>query len=528
MKEPGPARRAAHCPAGAAAGTTTEDDEMPLHRFLPLIACALLLGLAACGGGGSSGGTDPGDAQRTAVERAIEAARTAVSGLDEEAEIDAAIAAVAAARKAVEEADMISAAQRAVFADSIETIGNLLTAARSRIVERRREVEADRMKLSAALFSDARISSVTAAFAHGAAPVMAGTVPGTPPAAVTGLETGGRGDGTTVGGWAGRTYGAVDDASGAIDTVVLYSDIEAPGSRPFGGEGGKYDGTNGLARDGSLAISKDTDATLVASPSFPTTAGIVPHAAGDDGTVRVEGSFDGADGNYVCTPAASSPCTSSPRHGGGIVLAGGADGGWVFFPAPGATVAVPDGEYRYFGWWLRDTGDARSVGVFHAGVGSAPDEFAGLAALQGGASYRGPAAGKFALEPLAGAATAGDFTATVVLKAEFGDTADRGTVDGVLDEFQVGGEKLPWRVTLGRAGIGADGSLSAGGANPARTVWSIEGVAGSAPGTPPTWRGQLPDVNAQQVPSAATGAFEAAYGDIGRMVGAFGATLQQQ
>ncbi|MCY4501581.1 MAG: hypothetical protein OXE57_08480 [Alphaproteobacteria bacterium] len=42
-----------------------------------------------------------------------------------------------------------------------------------------------------------------------------------------------------------------------------------------------------------------------------------------------------------------------------------------------------------------------------------------------------------------------------------------------------------------------------------------------------TWGGQLHEVDAQKVPSVATGAFEASYGGIGRMIGAFGATLDE-
>ena len=440
-----------------------------------------------------------------------------------DAAIDMAVTAVAAARREIAEADTLSTAVKGEFEDSVGTIASRLEVVRE---ERRRKMDAERMKLSAALFSAARITSVAAAFEHGTAPVMSGTVPGTPATAVSGLETGAGGAATMAGGWTGRTWRAADNVSGAIDTVVLYSDIAAPGSRPFSGEGGKYDGTNGLAQDGSLPIAAGTDATLIASAAFPTTAGIVVHPAGGDGTVQVAGSYDGAEGTYICTPAGDSPCESSVRHGGGIALSGG--GGWRFVAAPGATVAVPDPKYRYFGWWSRDTGAALAVGAFHAGVGSAQDEFAGFAALQGPASYRGPAAGRFALNPQLGTATAGDFTATAVLRAEFEDGTDPGTIEGTLDEFHVGGEKMPWSVSLGTAGIGADGTIAADGANAAGTVWSIEGTAGGVPDTPPTWRGRLHDVNAQRVPSAATGGFEAAYGDIGRMIGAFGATLREE
>ena len=501
---------------------------MSAQRILTaIVVCGVVLGLAACGG--SSGKRDPVVEQQAGIATAILKADAAVDSLDEDssdAEVDAAVGAIATARTAVEEAGDLSADEKARFEDSLDRIGQRLTTARTRIEvareERRREMEAQRRKLSEAVFSDGRISAIGARVVHGAAPVtMSGTIPGTPATAVTDLEMAAVGAVSTVGEWTGRSYTAADEASGTIDTVVLHTDIEAPDSLPFGGEGGKY--TDRLAGDGSLPIVEDTEATLIASASFPESAGITTHMADQSGLVQVLGTFDGAGGAYVCSPS-GSPCTSSVRHSGGIALEGG--DGWKFVPEPGAMVATRDDAYRYFGWWQRDTGDARAVGVFHAGVGDARDEFAALATLQGPARYRGPAVGKFALDPPLGAASAGEFTATVVLRVEFGDGTDPGTVGGTVDEFVVDGEKVPWSVILGTAGVGADGSVTAGGVYAARTEWSIEGTAGKAPQTPPTWQGQLHEVNAQKVPGAATGGFEAAYGEIGRMIGAFGATLQ--
>ena len=60
---------------------------------------------------------------------------------------------------------------------------------------------------------------------------------------------------------------------------------------------------------------------------------------------------------------------------------------------------------------------------------------------------------------------------------------------------------------------------------PGATAWSIEGREGAAGGSP-TWSGQFHDVGQDQVPSVATGTFESVFGDIGRMSGAFGTTLQ--
>ena len=140
------------------------------------------------------------------------------------------------------------------------------------------------------------------------------------------------------------------------------------------------------------------------------------------------------------------------------------------------------------------------------------------------ATYSGPSVGKFALQPQVGEASAGDFTATATLEVDFGDAAAEGTVEGTVDGFMVDGVSMPWSVELRTAGIGADGSIAAGGNNTAITVWSI---GGNAAASSSTWSGQFHDVGADRVPAAATGTFRASYDALGHMVGAFGTTQQQ-
>ena len=50
--------------------------------------------------------------------------------------------------------------------------------------------------------------------------------------------------------------------------------------------------------------------------------------------------------------------------------------------------------------------------------------------LQGTATYSGPAAGKFVIDPQIGDASAGDFTASATLEVDFGDDSDPGRVTG--------------------------------------------------------------------------------------------------
>ena len=490
-----------------------------LKKFTAAWTCALVLGLAACsgGGGGSSGPT--AEELRAAIEELVDAADSAVdavitasgAGAVAPSLIDAAIEAVAAATAALTNATALTDSEKSAFDTALSVIARSLA-------EERRRVAAAEVERLFAVMANPRITDVGAVFAHGEAPSLSGTVPGNPPENVAGLQTAAVGSARSVGGWQGGSYTAA--ASGVVDSVVLYTNIEAPGTRPFSGDGGKYSAATGLDTDGNLPIVAGTDPTLIASAAFPSGVGIVSHETEADGTVRVVGSYDGALGEYLCTPAMGGACTSSVRSAGGYALGGG---NWKFVPAPGAGVPDPDTEYQYFGWWLRQTGESSAIGAFHAGAGSAPDEFRNLQALQGAATYRGPAVGKFAIQPRIGDAAAGDFAATVTLEVDFGNAVDLGTVVGNVGDFTVNGETNTWSVALGSARIGADGSIAAGGNHTALTVWSISGSAGTTPGTPPTWSGQLHEVGEHSVPAVATGAFEAVYDEIGRMIGAFGA-----
>lgn len=489
-----------------------------MSKILVTLMCVTALGLAGCGGSGKkavAGLAGTAAEQRAAVLKAIGEATDAVVGLDGEstdAEVAAATRAVAAARKAVTDADTLSGTEKNELNRQISSLERSLEEAQQAL---RRSAAADVERLFTALGRPG-ISGIRAAVRHGAAPEMSGTIPGAPPTSVSGLET--SGSAGQLGGWRGGAYTAAGEDGGTADTVVLYTNIEAPGTQPFAGEGGKYGTANGLDADGNLPISAGTDATLIASSAFPTGPGIRTHEAGTDGTARVAGSFDGASGAYVCAPAADGACTSSVRHGGGYALAGGS---WKFVPAEGAMVATADTEFQYFGWWQRRTGDSLAVGTFHAGDGGAADEFASLAALQSTAIYRGPAAGKVAVQSRVDVGPAGDFTATATLRVDFGDATAAGTVEGTVSGFRVEGVSIPfWSVALGTAGIGADGSIGAGGGNTASTVWSIDGNAAAS--SPSAWSGQFHDVGGEGVPAAATGAFEASYDGIGRMTGAFG------
>ncbi len=503
---------------------------MSVHRSViaALSMGVLALGLAACGGGGGGGGgsdTVARDAaQRMAVLDAIDHARDAVEALDDasaDTAVEAADALVEAARTVLEAADALSEGEKDAYDTNISAIAGTLSQARMDIEtareERRMAREADIARLRAALDGDA-ITGISVEVEHGAAPVLSGTIPGATPVAVAGLATRAvAGSAVREGRWAGAAYSAADAASGIADSVVFYTDIEAPGTQPFSGEGGKYSTANGLDADGNLPIVVADHATLIAAPGFPTGPAIRTHPAGTDGTVSVAGTFDGGAGAYVCAPAMGGACTSSIRAGGGIALAGGTDG-WTFVPDSGAMVAESDAAYSWFGWWLRDLGESYAVGAFHGGAGDDAADFANFVRLQGMARYSGPAAGRYAFDPEMGEAEAGAFTASATLAVDFADAAAPGSVTGTVDGFEAGGTQRPWSVALEQAAIAADGTIGGGA-----TVWSIDGAPGAAPGSP-GWSGRFRDVDADLVPRTATGIFDAEHGGLGRITGAFGAT----
>ena len=486
-----------------------------------LCAAVLALGLAGCGGG-SGGGTMPETVTPAAVIAAIRdanAAADAVVANLSPALLRAAEDAIVAAKAAVEDAGGLSADERREHHETIAGIEEKLETARESIEMARGDEVA---KLTAALEGDP-IADIAATVEHGAAPTLRGTVPGTPATTVTSLETTlVTGSAMTEGTWTRGTYTAAG-AAGTDDEVVFYTDIDAPGAQPFSGEMGKYGTADGIDTDGNLVIGVNADATLIVSPHFPTGPGIVTHTEDSQGVVEVAGTFDGAPGTYRCTAAMGDSCTSSVRHGGGITLAGG--GGWKFVPDADATVEKPDPEYRYFGSWLRKAGESYAIGVFHGSVADGPPDFTMLPTLQGTATYTGPTVGNFFINPQLGAAQAGDFTADATLEVDFGDDSTLGTVTGIVDRFMVDGTLQPWSVELQSAAITSDGAIAAGGTDAARTQWSIRGQAGQPTGAP-TWEGQFHDIDENQLPNVATGKFEAAYGALGRMSGAFGATAE--
>ncbi|MDE0202314.1 MAG: hypothetical protein OXK73_07765 [Rhodospirillaceae bacterium] len=384
-----------------------------------------------------------------------------------------------------------------------------------------------------------------------AATTVTNALNGTTPATISivGMNVSGDADGTDAGaavtiepsgamlgslhGWAGNDY--VRKVPGMTDHVVLYNNQDAAKMEPFAT---KYATQLADSADGAVGRLGDTtlgaaNASLIASTTFASGSGFIDHTKATGDVVRIRGSFSGGMGYYQCEQEATAACRSAVDGSGGITLSlGDTAGGWTFEPDAGTTAETPDAGYLIFGWWSREVPTGVDVATFAQVHGTGPVAGAANAALIGTATYVGGAAGKYSInEPVDGDPNSGAFTARAELTAKFGNATALGTISGMLSGFMAGGEAKDWTVALKGAGTAAETAIAADGFGTAATtstVWTIGGVAGSASGG---WSGDFYyETTAQQTaantPPVAAGTFSANYGNVGRMVGAFGAEKQ--
>ena len=234
---------------------------------------------------------------------------------------------------------------------------------------------------------------------------------------------------------------------------------------------------------------------------------------------------------------------------GAPVLAGATDLRWEFSPTdPNAKINVKDEAYVSFGWWLNAMGTAGAY-EFDAFASAAPDMTAnGLRGedLEGSATYKGGAAGKYAMQSTTDdSASGGHFTANATLTANF--DANLGTGDGTVDKdgvsiggkidgFMTGDVSRPnWKVTLSY-----DATPDVADSPDTLGVQFLDAVAPiTGPGATTKWAtgGAVPSVGTWSAnfygsekdtdhPTDVTAEFNAAIGggEIGRISGAFAAT----
>ena len=321
---------------------------------------------------------------------------------------------------------------------------------------------------------------------------------------------------------AGKWYVTTASNQGPItdDTIVVYSDVGAPKQIPIGGHedyGTSFTDPESPSNFLEIAIGQ-AHKDLIKSSRFPTTASqtftVIPSNidTGDDNAndaTKFRGTFDGASGDFQCSG------TCSVRYTGAGYLFGSGQT-WTFRTTNSAKVRVPDKDFMYFGWWRRKTNEsgAFSYGTFSSQERTAADgtEFN---ALEGSATYEGPAIGQYAIyQPLGTQSNHGEFKATARFMANFTDNKLSGSVFG----FDV---SPGWSLTLKESDM-VGGQVT----RTADTVsWTIDGNPQDGGGWSGVFHSEILVYDGHP-PDGLTGEFDAVYSDVGSLRGAYGAHVK--
>ncbi|MYA88093.1 MAG: hypothetical protein F4X97_06520 [Boseongicola sp. SB0662_bin_57] len=294
-------------------------------------------------------------------------------------------------------------------------------------------------------------------------------------------------------------------------------------------------GKNTTYDEGRITVAEATNSTAdakVGGDAF-STIGAKEHEtnAENDSVFSVAGTYHGVSGRYVCTPGSGATCLST-KSDTGLTLSGGV---WTFM-AGNANDKVNDGKAVEYGWWATHTaGNLSAVDFYRNAAGAYVDSsqattyaFTG----SGSASYTGTAVGQYAVHRGEGSESdSGQFTADAKLSADF--AASSRTISGTIDNFHGsdGEMREGWSIDLVSKTVGTDGAFTntSGEANSGKTVWNMGDSKAGASGE---WVGNLYQKHglstaATSAPTAASGAFEARYNNVGSMIGVFGAELDE-
>ena len=258
--------------------------------------------------------------------------------------------------------------------------------------------------------------------------------------------------------WQSRSYSGQRGTVGT-DTVYLYTNIQAPGSKAFWKEHG------------------ERVTTITASEATVSGFGMPAKTLLDtDSTDRVtrSGTYDGYSGTFACETGCNIATEADTND---LTFTGT----WTFTASQTArkssSHAEQDSEFLYFGIWAFEPTNPADTTNPHtlnwAAGGDADDITAGnFAALTGEATFAGGAIGKYALAKATGrgarAAKTGTFTATATFTAVFGASP---TISGRITDFKEGGDSL-----------GSDWHVYLGGTLPAAATLAATGATGATSG----------------------------------------------
>ena len=520
-------------------------------KFVLVLVASLALLLAGCGGGTSTAPPAPGqsaaDMAITDAQAALTAAEAAVTGAMTD---DAKLAAYREVQRAADNLVMVlttHGGSDAEIAAAASKSGNAEVMADTLA----QKIEDDAMAANAAMMVTARklYAGISAAYLS----------PGTPGADVRAAAYNVDGDFRVNAGlssdpqnplivtlsqdkeamvaahrgWEGMklTASTTGTWAGTYEAVV-YSNVgePTPGAKFNSGTGAGNVGFETTA--GVLTLASGTNlATRIASPSFDHSAGTKTFHLPDPNTngatiITIAGSYYGVDGTYACNPGTDANGCTVTRAANGYTLDVGTDA-WTFKATnPDARVTeMPDTNYVSYGWWIyKSADDSEFRASAFRDVKGTVNTASSLDALNGTATYVGGAAGKYALSsPIGGTNDAGHFTARATLEANFTTNTATNAVTGTIDNFiGADGEARDWTVELKGSRIQDTGVMSDATLN--GTVWTIGGTAAAASGE---WDGRLYDNGDDGVPKVAIGSFYSTYGPDGKLVGAFGANLEE-
>ena len=300
--------------------------------------------------------------------------------------------------------------------------------------------------------------------------------------------------------------------AGVQYTAFVDNTQEAASSKLFGDS--SFAEATGRYADGVYSFEAADPAANagIKASSFPD-AGYRSYPAGQR---EFSGTFHGAAGVYSCS-------------GDSCVATWTADGidlseGWAFTPNDGARVTVADTSFQSFGWWLLKNADgSMDAGPVHYHSFGAENGLTGFDALQGTATYKGKAAGKYAIYSGAFSerSEAGHFSANATLNANFGDGDAAGSISGIIDAFMTDAGAKEWNVSLDEDSDIGSGTFSG------TTTWTIGDV--SSTDDQGAYAGQMFDTRADQdnLPYEAGGTFDAQFeAGVGEMIGSFAATRE--
>ena len=240
---------------------------------------------------------------------------------------------------------------------------------------------------------------------------------------------------------------------------------------------------------------------------------------------ETSGTLQGANGRYRCDSASAPTATTCTVQNRGGSFEFGGD--WDFIPSSGTvTIVVEDAHYMWFGVWARQTvrlatpqTQATEIWAFEAKHGgSAGTAVTDLSAATGSATYRGPAAGRYAVyEPDTGDSDIGSFTASATLQADFDTDMVSGTITGFSNNSSWSLGLKQSAISNGTAGVATNG-----------VTWTIDGIPDDSGAWEAGFYSNLGGGTITYQPHGIAGTFEAAYDPSGAgaraaVIGGFGA-----